>query len=537
MNNKIINFDAQERMLEGVQELARAVTSTLGPKGRNVTLYDPQFGQHPTKDGVTVARSIRFSDQIKDAGAKYIQDAANKTVYLAGDGTTTSTLLGYLIMSHGMNALKSGSSPVEVNEGIEYGVKRVVESLNHASIRVNGDMDMIEKVAAISSNNDAELGRIIRQAVEEVGEDGVIYAGDHDSNETKLEIIHGQEIPSGIIMQELVNTPRGTCEYDDCYICVVDDDVATIKEIAPLIKLSNNEKVNVLLFAHEVVGEARSAVLVNNQKGLTNICFVNIPGLGEIRRTFLRDISLFTGATIFGEDFGRDIAQLDHENPVELGRATKIISSPKTTLLVGGAGDRAETEKEIEIVKTRWEENKHNEQANLLYRERLQRLRAKAAVILVGEVTEQALRAKRDRVDDAIKATKASIEEGIVVGGGLSYLRCMADVVPPENAKDGFKKGVEVVRRSLTGVMAKILENAGEKVEILDTILRNKCAMGYDAKSGKFVDMLEAGIINPAKVDRVAIENAASAAMMMLITECVIYPDPATYKPVDLSRR
>jgi chaperonin GroEL len=577
MRKKLIEFDnPKEIMAQGAAEVARAVGCTLGPKGRNVVLYLEDGRQHTTKDGVTVALFIKFKNPVKDSGAAFVQDAAKKTVWQSGDGTTTCTILANEILQDGVKFLKDKMHlAVDYVEGVQAASRNIVEELNQQAIPINGDFNLIEQVARISANNDDEMGKMIREAIEQVGMHSIIQADDSGDNKTYVKVVDGMEIQNGFKHPYYANDHRGRCVFEDrdesVKVIVIDDDLSTLKQVAMMFKYIGEKKLKAVIVCNEMIGEADSTALVNAERNNLNICVVNAPGMGDRRRAYLRDLAAFTGATMISTDTGTEVQNF---NPEWMGTCEEFIADDKTSrFLMGGAvpeivdkqikefkqqnslalnvKDMADPEvikvkdklkklyvkkKSIQLMVDTIEtkiSNTTDEFAIKKYKERIQRLRGKAAIIMVGAQTTQELRQKKDRVDDAIKATQASVEEGIVPGGGISFYNARLRVIEASNEIGGISNdaktvGYENCLNSMIKVISLICVNAGADVKkVLETLDHRKGEQeGYNAKDGTFCNLITAGIINPKKVDRVAVENAVSAACTMLLTECVVYPDP-----------
>jgi len=582
MRKKLIEFDnAKEKMALGANKLARAVSCTLGPKGRNVVLYLEDGRMHTTKDGVTVALFTKFFDQIEDAGATFLQDASKKTVHQSGDGTTTCTLVANALIQQGVTYLKDKMhSAVEYTDGIQKASRNLIEELVQESIEINGDLDMIENVARISANNDAELGKIIREAIEAVGLDSIIQADDSGDNTTSVKVVDGMEFQNGFKHPYYINDHKGRCVFDDksdkVKVIIIDNDLTTLKQVIMMMKHIGENNLKAVIVCNQMIGEADSVALVNVQNNGLKVCVVNAPGMGDRRRAYLRDLGIFTGATVIGDETGTEI---ENFKPEWMGTCEKFVADAKTSRFIMGGnvpdvvqGDidslklkmvkpgpessmeaRANYTRQKQEVKDLYEKKKliTNEIGSIetqignttdafaikKHKERIQRLKGKAAIILVGAQTTQELRQKKDRVDDAIKATQASVEEGIVPGGGVSFYNAMKRVTlndPYAGDETPEQIGYYAFLDVMSEVLIKICENSGYDVAstIAKMEARKDMQFGLNAKSGEFCNLIDAGIINPTKVDRVAIENATSSACTMLLSECVIYPDPEAFEEV-----
>lgn len=533
MKNKIIEFDdSRAKMRAGVSELNRAVASTLGPKGRNVVLYFDGKNMSTTKDGVTVSRFIRFSDPIKDAAAKFLQDAAVRTVFEAGDGTTTATILTASIFEAGAQFLEGKNYLMrQFNEGVNAAVENAINELVNESEQLDGDFNLIEQVARISANNDVEMGQLIRSAMEQVGVSGTIQVADSTTNKSHVKVVDGMEVQSGFLDYSFINTSKKAANEmgdDDnpVHVFIVDDEISTIKQITPMLQYVLNSNINAVLVVNELVGEAEAMVRVNREKNNLQLCVVRAPGAGERRRAYSRDLAVYTGASVIGQDTGTEV---ENFVPEMGGLCRRFVATSKTSRFIEGAGSNEDVEELISSIQAEIENTK-DEFAISKHKQRIQRLRGKAAVLMLGAKTEQEFGQLKDRVDDAVKATQASIEEGIVPGGGTTYLKIAErlKIDTMSGLSEAWNAGYNAVVNALRQPFIQIVRNAGEDYqEVMRRIASHPHKnMGYDAVTGNICDLREKGIINATKVERVALINAASSATLMLSTECIIYPDP-----------
>ncbi len=520
MAAKEIIFDEEGRraLLRGVEKLAKAVKVTLGPAGRNVIL-EKKFGSPTiTKDGVTVAKEIELPDPFENLGAQLVREVASKTSDVAGDGTTTATILAEAIFRNGLKYIASGANAIEIKRGIDTAVEKVVEELKKMSREVQGRKE-ISEVASISANNDREIGEKIAEAMDKVGKDGVITVEEAKGIETYVEIVEGMQFDRGYISPYFVTNPeKMECVLEEPYILVYDKKISSIRDILPILEKVAQQGRPILVIAEDVEGEALATLVVNKLRGVLQACAVKAPGYGDRRKAMLEDIAILTGGKVISEEAGM---KLESAQLSDLGRAKRVVVDKDNTTIVEGYGSKENIKARIAQIKAQIEETKSDYDREKL-QERLAKLAGGVAVIYVGAATETEMKEKKARIEDALHATKAAVEEGIVPGGGVAYIRAKKAL---ENLKlEGDKQfGVEIVKQALVEPLKQIAENAGyngaviaEKVEQLPE------THGFDALTGEFKDMIEAGIIDPTKVERIALQNAASVAGLLLTTEALV---------------
>jgi chaperonin GroEL len=513
--------EARRSVLAGVEKLANAVKVTLGPAGRNVIL-EKKFGIPViTKDGVTVAKEIDLKDPYENVGAQLVREVASKTADVAGDGTTTATVLAEAIFREGLKMIASGANPVEVKRGIDKAVEVVVEELKKLSKQVS-DTREIEQVATISANNDPEIGKKIAEAMEKVGKDGVITIEEGKSTETYVEVVNGYQFDRGYLSPYFVTNPdKMEAVLEEPYILITDKKLSSIRELLPILEKVLQTGKPLLVIAEDVEGEALATLVVNKLRGVLQVAAVKAPGYGERRKEMLRDIAILTGGVVISEETGM---KLENARLEDLGRAKKVIVDKENTTIIEGAGRKEEIEGRIKQIKEQIKETKSDYDREKL-QERLAKLSGGVAVIYVGAATEAEMKEKKMRIEDAVNATKAAVEEGIVPGGGVAYLRVIPKLEELENQETNpdRKLGIRIVKRALHEPARLIAENAGyEGNLIVEEIKKRGGNIGFDALRGQFVDMFEAGIIDPTKVVRTAIQNAASVASLLLTTEAVV---------------
>lgn len=513
--------EARRSVLAGVEKLAKAVKVTLGPAGRNVIL-EKKFGIPViTKDGVTVAKEIDLKDPYENVGAQLVREVASKTADVAGDGTTTATVLAEAIFREGLKMIATGANPVEVKRGIDKAVEVVVEELKKLSKQVS-DTREIEQVATISANNDPEIGKKIAEAMEKVGKDGVITIEEGKSTETYVDVVNGYQFDRGYLSPYFVTNPdKMEAVLEEPYILITDKKLSSIRELLPVLERVLQTGRPLLIIAEDVEGEALATLVVNKLRGVLQVAAVKAPGYGERRKEMLRDIAILTGGVVISEETGM---KLENARLEDLGRAKKVIVDKENTTIIEGAGRKEEIEGRIKQIKEQIKETKSDYDREKL-QERLAKLSGGVAVIYVGAATEAEMKEKKMRIEDAVHATKAAVEEGIVPGGGVAYLRVIPKLEELENqeANPDRKLGIRIVKRALHEPARLIAENAGyEGNLIVEEIKKRGGNIGFDALRGQFVDMFEAGIIDPTKVVRTAIQNAASVASLLLTTEAVV---------------
>ncbi len=526
MSAKDIKFreEARQKILKGVRTLADAVKVTLGPKGRNV-IIDKSYGTpHITKDGVTVAKEIELEDKHENMGAQMVKEVASKTADKAGDGTTTATVLAEAIFSEGLRNVAAGANPLDLKRGMEKAVKTVVAKLQQISKPIQNSQE-IAQVATISANNDAEIGKIIAEAMEKVGKDGTITVEEAKGFETTLEVVEGMNFDRGYLSAYfMTNAETQECVLEDAYILVVEKKVSSIRDIIPLLQAVAESGKPLLIIAEDVEGEALATLVVNRLRAGLKVCAVKAPGFGDRRKAMLEDICILTGAQMISEELGM---KLDQATLEMLGRVKKAVISKEDTTLVEGAADKVKVKERISLLKRQIDETESDYDREKL-QERLAKLAGGVGVIRVGAATEVEMKEKKDRVDDAQHATAAAVEEGVLPGGGVAYIRCKADVLKLMETLEGDEKtGAAIILKALNAPLRQIVENSGlEGAIIIQQVEKlgdsKGYSHGYNALSNQYVDMIEAGILDPTKVARTALEHAASISGLLITTEALI---------------
>lgn len=514
------NTEARESLKVGVDALANAVKVTLGPKGRNVVI-DKKFGAPQiTKDGVTVAKEIELEDKFENMGAQMVKEVASKTADDAGDGTTTATVLAQAIISTGIKNVTAGANPMDLKRGIDKAVSAIVVELKKMSHTVGNDISKIEQVATISANNDNFIGKLIAEAMEKVKKEGVITVEEAKGTETHVDVVEGMQFDRGYVSPYFItDTEKMVAELEKPYILITDKKVSTMKEILPLLEPVAQSGRSLLIIAEDVDGEALSSLVLNKLRGTLKIAAVKAPGFGDRRKEMLQDIAILTGGTVISEEIG---LKLDGAKLEMLGSAEKITLSKDNTTIVDGIGDKkvikervAQIRKQIEVSTSDYDKEK--------LQERLAKLAGGVAVLYIGAATETEMKEKKDRVDDALAATRAAVDEGIVPGGGVAYIRAAGALDKIKCDNEDEKTGVAIIMRAVEEPLRQIVFNAGgEGSVVINKVKEGKGAFGYNARTDVYEDMFKAGIIDPTKVSRVALENAASIAAMFLTTECVL---------------
>ena len=510
----LFSDDARNALLSGVNQLADAVESTLGPRGRTVVI-DKKFGApHITKDGVTVAKEIVLEDPVENAGAQMVKEAAQKTNDMAGDGTTTATVLARAILTEGYRKITNGANPIEIKRGIDLTVLKIIEYLEDLSEPVTDNAE-IAQIGTISANNDSTIGAIIAQAMEKVGQDGVITVEEGNTSETTLEVVEGMQFDRGYLSPYFVtDANKMEAVLTNMKILIVDGQVSNMKELLPILEQIMQQGSEILIIADDINGEALSTLVVNKVRGSLKVCAVKAPGFGEKRKDVLDDIAAITGAVVISEARGH---KLENATLEQLGTAEKIVINKDTTTIVNGFGEAEYVQERIESIKTQIESNTSDYDSDKL-RERLAKLSGGVAVIKIGAGSEVEMKEKKDRVDDALNATKAAVEEGIIPGGGLALRRYQGIDISYENEDQGI--GGDIIIKACNAPFDAIMKNAGLNAEVIYSKLEGM--NGYCARTEKVVNMIDAGIIDPVKVTRIALEKAASVASTMLTTECVM---------------
>ncbi len=514
------NVEARELLKEGVDALANAVKVTLGPKGRNV-IIDKKFGApHITKDGVTVAKEVELEDNFANMGAQIVKEVASKTNDDAGDGTTTATVLAQAIIGVGIKNVTAGANPMDLKRGIDKAVATVVESLKEQSRTVGDDLAKVEQVAAISANNDHSIGALIAEAVGKVKKEGVITVEEAKGTETHVDVVEGMQFDRGYISPYFVtNTEKMEADLERPYILLTDKKISTMKELMGILEPIAQNGRSLLIVAEDVEGEALSALVLNRLRGSIKVAAVKAPGFGDRRKDLLEDIATLTGATVISEDKG---LRMDGATLESLGMADRVTISKDNTTIVDGKGSEEAVAARVAQIRRQMETATSDYDREKL-QERLAKLAGGVAVLYVGAATEVEMKEKKDRVDDALAATRAAIEEGIIPGGGVGYIRASEALEGMKGENDDETTGIAIVRRAIEEPLRQIVANAGgEGSVVVNKVKEGKGAFGYNARADRYEDMFDAGIIDPTKVARVALENAASIASMFLTTECVL---------------
>ena len=514
------NIDARDELKKGVDELANAVKVTLGPKGRNV-IIEKKFGApHITKDGVTVAKEVELADAFQNTGAQLVKSVASKTGDDAGDGTTTATVLAQSIVGVGLKNVTAGANPMDLKRGIDKAVAKVVDSIKSQAEKVGDNYDKIEQVASVSANNDPVIGKLIADAMRKVSKDGVITIEEAKGTDTTIGVVEGMQFDRGYLSAYFVtNTEKMECEMEKPYILIYDKKISNLKDFLPILEPAVQTGRPLLVIAEDVDSEALTTLVVNRLRSQLKICAVKAPGFGDRRKEMLEDIAVLTGGVVISEEKGLKLEQATIEM---LGTADKITVSKDNTTIVNGAGDKQNIKERCEQIKAQIAATKSDYDKEKL-QERLAKLSGGVAVLYVGAASEVEMKEKKDRVDDALRATRAAIEEGIVPGGGVAYIRAL-------DALEGFKgdnidetTGVDIIKRAIEEPLRQIVANAGkEGAVVVQKVREGKGDFGYNARTDVYENLHAAGVVDPAKVARVALENAASIAGMFLTTECVI---------------
>ena len=507
-------------MKKGVDALANAVKVTLGPKGRNV-IIEKKFGApHITKDGVSVAKEIELEDSFQNMGAQLVKEVASKTGDDAGDGTTTATVLAQSIVNVGLKNVTAGANPMDLKRGIDKAVAKVVESIKSQSEEVGDDFEKIESVARISANNDSEIGQLIAEAMKKVKKEGVITVEEAKGTDTTVEIVEGMQFDRGYISPYFVtNTEKMECEMENPYILIFDKKISSLKEMLPILEATAQSGRPLLIIAEDVDSEALATLVVNRLRGSLKICAVKAPGFGDRRKEMLEDIAVLTGGVVISEEKG---LKLDGATIDMLGRAEKVTVDKENTTIVNGLGNKDAIASRVAQIKAQIEKTTSDYDREKL-QERLAKLAGGVAVLYIGAASEVEMKEKKDRVDDALSATRAAIAEGIVPGGGVAYIRAIPSLEGMKGDNDDETTGIEIVKRAIEEPLRQIVDNAGvEGAVVVQKVKDGKGDFGYNARTNTYENFFAAGVIDPAKVTRVALENAASIAGMFLTTECVI---------------
>ncbi|MBR3528659.1 MAG: chaperonin GroEL [Bacteroidales bacterium] len=516
----IFNNDAREQLRKGVDALANAVKVTLGPKGRNVVI-DKKFGApQVTKDGVTVAKEIELENGVENMGAQMVKEVASKTNDQAGDGTTTATVLAQAIVNTGLKNVTAGANPMDLKRGIDKAVATIVADIKAQSKEVGGDIAKIRQVATISANNDSSIGDIIAEAMEKVTKDGVITIEDAKGIDTHVKVVEGMQFDRGYISPYFVtDTEKMECSYDNPYILIYDKKISTMKDLLPVLEKVVNTGRPLLIIAEDVESEALATLVVNRLRGSLKIAAVKAPGFGDRRKEMLEDIAILTGGTVISEEKGYKLEDADLSM---LGQSEKVTIDKDNTTIVSGKGNGDMIKARVGQIKAQIEKTTSDYDREKL-QERLAKLAGGVAVIYVGAASEVEMKEKKDRFDDALHATRAAVEEGIIPGGGTALIRAAAKLNKVKAENEDEKLGVEIIRRAVEEPLRMIVENAGlEGSVVVNEVKNGKGDYGYNARTEKYENLFQSGVIDPAKVTRVALENAASIAGMLLTTECVL---------------
>ena len=516
----LFNIEARDQLKKGVDALANAVKVTLGPKGRNV-IIEKKFGApHITKDGVTVAKEIELTDAYQNTGAQLVKEVASKTGDDAGDGTTTATVLAQAIIAEGLKNVTAGASPMDIKRGIDKAVAKVVDSIKHQAEKVGDNYDKIEQVATVSANNDPVIGKLIADAMRKVSKDGVITIEEAKGTDTTIGVVEGMQFDRGYLSAYFVtNTEKMECEMEKPYILIYDKKISNLKDFLPILEPAVQSGRPLLVIAEDVDSEALTTLVVNRLRSQLKICAVKAPGFGDRRKEMLEDIAVLTGGVVISEEKGLKLEQATIEM---LGTADKVTVSKDNTTIVNGAGAKENIKERCDQIKAQIAATKSDYDREKL-QERLAKLSGGVAVLYVGAASEVEMKEKKDRVDDALCATRAAIEEGIVPGGGVAYIRASESLEGLKGDNEDETTGIEIIKRAIEEPLRQIVANAGkEGAVVVQKVREGKGDFGYNARTDVYENLHAAGVVDPAKVTRVALENAASIAGMFLTTECVI---------------
>ncbi|HEY0040547.1 MAG TPA: chaperonin GroEL [Flavisolibacter sp.] len=516
--------DARNKMKRGVDVLANAVKVTLGPKGRNVVI-EKKFGSPAvTKDGVTVAKEIELEDAIENMGAQMVKEVASKTADIAGDGTTTATVLAQAIITEGLKNVAAGANPMDLKRGIDKAVKAVIQNLRSQSQTVGNDNKKIEQVATISANNDSEIGALIAQAMEKVSKDGVITIEEAKGIETTVDVVEGMQFDRGYISPYFVtNSEKMQAELENPYILIYDKKISSMKDILHILEKVAQQGAPLVIISEDLEGEALATLVVNKLRGTLKVAAVKAPGFGDRRKEMLQDIAILTKGIVISEEQGY---KLENADLTYLGKCERVVIDKDNTTVVGGKGEKEGITARINQIKSQIENTTSDYDREKL-QERLAKLSGGVAVLHVGAATEVEMKEKKDRVDDALHATRAAVEEGIVPGGGVAYVRAIEALATLETLNNDEATGVQIVRRSLEEPLRQIVENCGiEGSVVVNKVREGKGDYGFNARTEVYENLIAAGVIDPTKVSRIALENAASIAGMLLTTECVVADKP-----------
>ena len=521
MSEKIkFNIEARNGLKNGVDALANAVKVTLGPKGRNVVIGKPYGPPQVTKDGVTVAKEVELEDPLENMGAQMVKEVASRTNDLAGDGTTTATVLAQAIVTEGLKNVAAGANPMDIKRGIDKAVKLIVHQLESMAIPVDKSSDMIRQVASISANNDYVIGDLIASAFDKVGAQGVITVEESKGTKTYVDVVEGMQFDNGYLSPHFItNEERMSIELENPYILMINKKISNLKELFPVLELVSQSGKSLLIIAEDVAGEALATLVVNKVRGGLKVAAVKAPGYGERRKEMLKDIAILTAGEIISEDDGHvlELITLDM-----LGRAETITVNKDQTIIVNGSGDVNQIKERVQSIQFQMDSEENTYDKEIL-QQRLAKLAGGVAVLYVGAASEVEMKEKKDRVDDALAATKAAVEEGVVAGGGVVLLKASKMLSLTSDLFDDESTGVDIVARAIQAPFRTICENAGVSADVkLEGVLSRPDGTGYNAKTDEYVEMFDTGIIDPKKVTRIALENAASVAGMIITTECAL---------------
>lgn len=520
----VFDVEARERLKAGVDALANAVKVTLGPKGRNVVIEKKFGAPHVTKDGVSVAKEIELKDPIENMGAQMVKEVASKTADIAGDGTTTATVLAQAIITAGLKNVAAGANPMDLKRGIDKAVKVVVAELKKLSKEVGSDNDKIKQIASISANNDETIGALIAEAMKVVGNDGVITVEEAKGTETEVKTVEGMQFDRGYLSPYFVtNTEKMISNLENPYILICDKKISSMKDLLPVLEPVAQSGRPLLIIAEDVDGEALTTLVVNRIRGSLKVAAVKAPGFGDRRKAMLEDIAILTGGQVISEEKG---LSLETANLDMLGNAEKVDIDKDNTTIVNGSGDKKEIKSRVGQIRAQMETSTSDYDKEKM-QERLAKLAGGVAVLYVGAASEMEMKEKKDRVEDALAATRAAVEEGVIPGGGVAFIRATSALENLEGVNEDETTGIAIVRRAIEEPLRQIVANAGvEGAIIVQKVKEGKDDFGYNARTEVFENLLKAGVLDPTKVARIAIENAASIAAMLLTTECVIVEQP-----------
>ncbi len=519
---------ARDRMLRGVNVLADAVKVTLGPKGRNVVIEKSFGAPHVTKDGVTVAREIELEDKFENMGAQMVKEVTSQTADIAGDGTTTATVLAAAIVREGVKAVAAGMNPMDLKRGIDKAVIAAVEELKKIS-KPCADNREIAQVATISANSDESIGKIIAEAMAKVGKDGVITVEEGSGFENELDVVEGMQFDRGYLSPYFVNNQKTmSAELEDPFILLHDKKISNIRELLPALEGAAKAGKPLLIVAEDIEGEALATLVINSMRGIVKVAAVKAPGFGDRRKAMLQDLAILTGGQVISDEVGLNLEKITLD---DLGRAKRIVVSKENTTIIGGAGDKSDIDGRVTQIRTQMETTTSDYDKEKL-QERIAKLAGGVAVIKVGAATEVEMKEKKDRVDDALHATRAAVEEGVVPGGGVALIRALEAIRGMTGANTDQNTGIAIAMRAMEDPLRQIVFNCGEEPSVVVNQVRSGAGnFGYDAANGTFGDMIEMGILDPTKVTRSALQNAASVAGLMITTECMIAELPKADAP------